>query len=143
MVTTGNGDTFDGPVNVFVDSGSGYVLISTPGLYRYVKGEIVIDQCFHTIVGVQVSNQDNDGWVGSFELSTDGKATYLPLICSDCNGSGTTNTMPIYVDGDGYMASAITTRCFLGSKCTLTVRILQILDIQPAFCIDIILFCLL
>ena len=128
-VTTGNSYNYDGPLNVFVDSGSGYVTVSTPGKH-HGKGEIVIDQCFHTIVGVQVSNQSVIGWAGVFELSTDGKVSYFPLTCSDC--TGTTNTMPISVDGDNTFASdELTTWCFDGATCTLSVSIIQLLDIQP------------
>ena len=126
-VTTGSAPNDDGVLNVFVDSGSGYVTVSMPG-QTYGQGATVIDQCFHTIVGVQVSNQSTDGWTGVFELSTDGKATYFLLICSDC--TGTTNTMPIAVDGnDDATDLGPTTWCFEGEKCTLTVSILQLLDI--------------
>ena len=129
-VTTGSVAS-DRPVNVFVDSGSGYVEVSTPGKY-YGQGATVIDQCFDTIVGVQVSNQSTDTWAGVFELSTDGKATYVPLICSDC--TGTTNTMPIVVDGnDDATELGYTTWCFGGAKCTLTVNTSTIR--HTAFCI--------
>mmetsp|Transcript_30066 Transcript_30066/g.49264 ORF Transcript_30066/g.49264 Transcript_30066/m.49264 type:complete len:404 (+) Transcript_30066:258-1469(+) len=120
MVTTGTPSEFSGGgVDVFVDSGSGYVMVSTPGKH-HGEGEIVIDQCFHTIVGVQVSNQSVIGWAGVFELSSDGRVTYFPLTCSDC--TGTTNTMPISVDGDDTFASdELTTWCFNGATCTLSV----------------------
>ena len=80
----------------------------------------MVDQCFDTIVGVQVRNQSSNGWTGSFELSTDGKVTYYSLICSDCTGA--TNTMPIAVYGDA--SSGI--GCLNGRTCTLKVRMLQI-----------------
>ena len=111
---------------MFVDSGSGYVIVSTTGK-SYGLGEAVIDQCYDTIVGVRVSNEDTDGWVGVFELSTDGNSTYVPLICSDC--TGTTNTMPIAVDGNGDGGNQTMTWCFEGATCTL-VSILQLLDIH-------------
>jgi len=115
MVTTGtsSGGFRGGPVNVFVDSGNGYILLSVEG-YVYREGETVLDQCFDTIVGVQVSNDSTNGWVGSFELSRDGKASYHQLMCSDC--SGNSNAMPIAVDGNGDSLSG----CLDGKNCTLT-----------------------
>ena len=108
----------DGSVNVFVNSGNGYVNVTALGTH-YNQGEIVLDQCFDTIVGVQVNNKNSDGWTGDFELSTDGKSTYVPLICSDC--TGTTITMPITVDLDDNDSSLHTTWCFGGATCTLEV----------------------
>ena len=119
LVTTGLAIYDDGYVDVFVDSGSGFVPVSTSGRL-YVPGDIVVDQCFDTIVGVQVRNQNLNGWAGSFDLSTDGKATYYTLICSDC--TGTTNTMDIAVDGDASSGSG----CLNGRTCTLKVSMLQI-----------------
>ena len=118
MVTTGTSTHNGGPVNVFVDSGSGYIQVNTPGI-SYVTGVTVADQCFDTIVGVQVSNDGNDAWVGSIELSMDGKTTYYPLVCSDCTGKS--NAMPIVVDGNADSWDQAMTWCLRGAMCTLTV----------------------
>ena len=115
VTTAANG----GLVDIFIDSGSGFVPVSTFGRL-YIQGSVVVDQCFDTLVGFQVRNQSPNGWTGSFELSTDGKVTYYSLMCSDC--TGTTDTMPIDVDGDAGSGSG----CLNGRICTLKVRMLQI-----------------
>lgn len=116
MVATNTTRRSDGPLNVFVDSGSGYVLVSTPGK-SYFLGEVVLDECFRTISGVQISNFSSDGWTGSIELSTDGSQTYSPMACVDC--TGTTNTMPVIVEGDSNSKFMATTWCLDGATCTL------------------------
>eukprot|EP00581_Thalassiosira_minuscula_P004332 CAMPEP_0183747148 /NCGR_PEP_ID=MMETSP0737-20130205/67116_1 /TAXON_ID=385413 /ORGANISM="Thalassiosira miniscula, Strain CCMP1093" /LENGTH=753 /DNA_ID=CAMNT_0025982857 /DNA_START=9 /DNA_END=2270 /DNA_ORIENTATION=+ len=112
-VTTGDAPATSGPVDIFLDSGSGLNLLSNSGRV-YAPKEVVVDQCFDTIIGIQVSNQSPDGWAGSFELSTDGRATYYPLMCPDC--TGITNSMPISVDGDYNSFGG----CLNGKNCTIT-----------------------
>eukprot|EP00581_Thalassiosira_minuscula_P007537 CAMPEP_0183702230 /NCGR_PEP_ID=MMETSP0737-20130205/397_1 /TAXON_ID=385413 /ORGANISM="Thalassiosira miniscula, Strain CCMP1093" /LENGTH=1178 /DNA_ID=CAMNT_0025928805 /DNA_START=113 /DNA_END=3649 /DNA_ORIENTATION=- len=116
LVTTGYVGSNDGPVDILVDSGSGYVTVSTPGKF-YAHSEVVVDQCFEKIVGVKVKTSNDDAWTGSVELSTDGKVTYSPFTCSGC--TGTTITMPIAVDGNGDSTDQATTRCHYGATCSL------------------------
>eukprot|EP01083_Nonionella_stella_P060627 158231_1 len=115
--TTGSTLSDEGGIHVSVDSGNGYDKVSAKDYFS--KGEIVIDQCFDTIVGVQVNSISIDGWSGVFELSTDGKSTYVPMICSDC--AGETGTMPIRIDMDENtpLDFPITTTCYGGATCTL------------------------
>ena len=73
MVTTGTvSEANGGPINFFVVSGSGYIPVNTPRMY-YAAGVIVVDQCFDTIFGFQVSNDSGDTWEGSIKLSMDEK----------------------------------------------------------------------
>mmetsp|Transcript_2965 Transcript_2965/g.6510 ORF Transcript_2965/g.6510 Transcript_2965/m.6510 type:complete len:1386 (+) Transcript_2965:77-4234(+) len=114
-IDEGNKD--DAYVDVFVDSGSGYVTVSTPGKPD-AASEVVVDQCFEKILGIQVKNDNNIAWTGTIELSTDGKVTYSPFTCSSC--TGITMTMPIAVDGYGGSNDLTTTRCPYGVACSLT-----------------------
>ena len=113
------GDTSDGNVNVLVDSGEGYFPVNFPKFYS--KGDVVVDQCFDKLISVQINNKDDDGWIGSIELSTDRKASYFPFECADCTGS--TNSMPVLVDGNKEGCDYATTCCHDGRTCTMIYNI--------------------
>ena len=76
----------------------------------------MVDQCFDTIVGVQVRNESINSWTGTFQLSIDGKGAYHKLTCPDCTGA--TNTMSITADGNADSGSG----CLNGRMCALKVR---------------------
>mmetsp|Transcript_4530 Transcript_4530/g.8414 ORF Transcript_4530/g.8414 Transcript_4530/m.8414 type:complete len:150 (+) Transcript_4530:417-866(+) len=118
-VTTVSGENNGGYVDVQVDSGRGYVTVSTPGKY-YNTSEVVLDRCFDKILGVQVKNENTDAWAGTIELSTDAKRTYSPFTCSNCNGTKNT-TMPIVVEGDNNSIDQTSTRCHNGATCSIEV----------------------
>ncbi len=92
-------------------------MASEPGKYYRTK-EVVVDQCYNHIDGVQIGSNNDDGWLGMVELSTDGKKTYNPLICSDCNGA--VSVMPIAVDGNFDFTGPFA-QCLGGAICTLLV----------------------
>ena len=119
MVTTGLASENDGNLNVLVDSGEGYFPVNFPKFYY--GGNVVVDQCFDKLISVQVNNQLDDAWTGSIELSTDRKASYFPFECADCTGS--TNSMPVVVDGGNDSYDQATTWCFDGRTCTMVYKI--------------------
>ena len=77
-----------------VHQGSGYVSVTSG---YWAKGSTVIEACFTTLLGVQVTNPNADGWIGAVELSEGGGA-YLPLDCTGC--TSTSSTARIVVDGN-------------------------------------------
>lgn len=118
LVTTGFGEYHDGSVDVYVDNGSGYGLVSLSGK-EHVQGEFVVDRCYDRIDGIQIRSNSNNGWLGMVELSTDGKRSYNPFICSNC--TGTMNVMPIVVDTDWDGWGGPIAMCLGGSICSLEV----------------------
>ncbi len=54
-----------------------------------------------------------------FELSTDGKKSYNPFICSNC--TGTMDIMPIVVDADSDGWEGPIAMCLDGAICSLAV----------------------
>jgi len=116
LVTTGFGEYHDGSVDVYVDNGSGYGLVSLSGK-EHVQGEFVVDRCYDRIDGIQIRSNSNNGWLGMVELSTDGKRSYNPFICSNC--TGTMNVMPIVVDTDWDGWGGPIAMCLGGSICSL------------------------
>ena len=101
---------------MFVNSGAGYVEVTTPGINWPAGGE-VLNECYTGLVGVQVTNSVTNAWGGSIESSTDGKATYSPMECQDCDTGIITEY--IVVDGDGNGQGDTT--CLNGNVCTLNV----------------------
>ena len=66
---------------------------------KYKKGQVVLDECYDELLGVQVTNQDKSAWEGSIKVSTDNKMSYMGMKCVDCTGKVNT-TEHITVDGD-------------------------------------------
>ena len=99
LITTGNGRYDNGYLDVLVDTGSGYVEVTTTGI-KYTQDEIVLDECYSGLVGVQVTNTQTNAWAGRIETSILNKASpYSAMECINCTGEGST-TDYIVVDGD-------------------------------------------
>ena len=118
LITTGFGKYDNGYLDVFVNSGAGYVEVTTPGI-NWAAGEEVLNECYTGLVGVQVTNSVTNAWAGSIETSVDNKGTYSAMECQDCTGDVST-TEYIVVDGDGNGQGQ--TKCLNGIEgnvCTL------------------------
>ena len=118
LITTGSGQYDNGFINVFVDSGTGYVEVTAPET-NWPAGSEVLNQCYAGLVGVQVTNSQTNAWAGSIESPTDGKITYSAMKCINCTGEVST-TEYIVVDGDDNGTGD--TKCLNGSAgnvCTL------------------------
>ena len=89
----------NGKIVVSVDSGSGYVVVTEEDK-KYDEGEVILDECYEMEPSIQINGSAENGWQGSFKLSTDGKATYAPYTCVEgCTGEVTVAD-PIAVEGD-------------------------------------------
>ena len=103
------------------NDGNGFVEVTTPDIL-YEQSEVVLDECYSNLVGVQVTNSRMDGWSGSVEYSLNDKSSpYLPMICLDCTGPVDTTEL-LVVDGDD--TSSGDTKCLdgiAGNTCTLVV----------------------
>lgn len=124
----------DGPINVFVNSGSGYVNLTIPGRI-YLEDEVVADACFDRLYGVQISGHSTNAWAGTIQLSTDDRLSYEPLTCIDCDGSRSTES--IVVDGNSDSSDQGTSRCFGGATCTLTHGALDVVQTAAVFRSDL------
>ena len=115
-ITTGPGKFDNGYLDVFVNNGTEYVQVTTPGI-NYPGGEVgdVLDECYSGFVGVQVSNSQTNAWAGGVEFSVDGKASYSPMQCVDCTTG--TSTEYIVVDGDDNGKGV--TKCLNSNVCTM------------------------
>ena len=98
LITTGNGRYDNGYLDVLVDTGNGYDVVTTTGV-KYTQDEVVLDECYSGLVGVQVTGPDTNAWAGSIVSSVDYKASYSPMKCTDCTGTLDT-TEYIVVDGN-------------------------------------------
>ena len=98
LITTGTGQYDNGYLDVLVNTGNGYDVVTTTGV-KYTQDEVVIDECYSGLVGVQVTGPDTNAWAGSIVSSVDYKASYSPMKCTDCTGTVDT-TEYIVVDGN-------------------------------------------
>ena len=140
LITTGNGKYDNGYLDVLVNSGAGYVEVTTPGI-NWAAGEEVLNECYTGLVGIQVTNSVTNAWAGSIETSVDNKGTYSAMECQDCTGDVST-TEYIVVDGDGNGQGQ--TKCLNGIEgnvCTLvnvatgqpTPEVIQVVFIHLIF----------
>jgi len=98
-----------------VDSGSGYIEVTTPGT-NWPAGSEVLNECYTGLVGVQVTNSVTNAWAGSIETSIDNKGTYSAMECEDCTGDVSTTE---YIVVDGNDDGKGQTQCLNGNVCTL------------------------
>ncbi len=85
-MTSSNVNNAGGYLDVFVDSGSGYVLEASG---NFAEGSVVMQKCFKRLEGVQVHGPNNNAWAGTFYLSLAGGRDYTfsyTLKCLDCTG---------------------------------------------------------
>ncbi|KAL7554862.1 hypothetical protein ACHAWF_018423 [Thalassiosira exigua] len=121
LVTTDDHKFAGGPVSINVNNGNGYIEAASG---TYSVSQLVLDDCFDNLQGVQVQNTNGNGWIGSIRYSTDNKATYRELPCADCiqdASAGTIYNKPgtIVADGDGNGIGYAPTACLNGQACTL------------------------
>ena len=114
---TGTGEYDNGFIDVYVDSGSGYIEVTTPDT-NWPAGSEVLNECYtYTgLVGVQVTNSVTNAWAGSIETSIDNKGTYSAMECEDCTGDVSTTE---YIVVDGNDDGKGQTQCLNGNVCTL------------------------
>lgn len=121
LITTGNKRYNWGAAAFYVDSGNGYVQVAS-GYHK--RAEIVVDQCFHHIVGIKVHGQVHtihDSWVGSILLSSNNKESYHALECQGCTGTESTTSMMV-IDADDNLKSTASTQCISGNECEIFVH---------------------
>lgn len=70
VVTSSTKDAAGG-LNVFVDSGDGYVK-ETDDEVTYKKGQVIMEKCYNRIEGIQVAGPSTNAWAGIFSISLDG-----------------------------------------------------------------------
>ena len=120
LITTGTGTYDGGYLDVSVNNGDGYDMVTTPGI-NYAQDQVVFSKCYVGLLGVQVTNTETNAWGGSIEYSVDGGVTYSAMICDDCTGTVKT-TEYIVIDGDDNGVGD--TKCLngsIGNVCILAV----------------------
>ena len=95
----------------------------------YDVGEVVLDQCYASLEGVQINNPFSNGWKGSVLLSLDQKKTYSPFVCDECTGTSSIAN-PIIVDGDEGGKDTSGALCLNGASCLLTTALIQTTPIK-------------
>ena len=119
FITTGTNPSNDGYLDVLVNVGNGYNMVTTAGIL-YQQGEVVLDECYANLVGVQVTNNNQNDWAGSILSSLNNNdSPYSAMKCLDCTGPVDT-AESIVVDGNSN--SSGDTECLNGSTgnvCTL------------------------
>jgi len=119
LITTGTGTFDNGYLDVFVNNGDGYNMVTTPGV-NYGKGQVVLDECYVGLLGVQVTNPQTNAWAGSIEYSINDQSSYSAMICDDCTGTVETTE---YIVVDGNSDGSGDTKCLNGNTgniCTLS-----------------------
>ena len=121
LITTGTGQFDNGFLDVFVDTGFGYVEVNDPGI-NYGQGQVVLDECYSGLEGVQVTNTQTNAWGGNIAYSLGDKASvYSPMTCIACTGTIDTTE---YIVVDGNDDGVGDTECLNGDSgnvCTLVV----------------------
>ena len=119
FITTGTNPSNDGYLDVLVNVGNGYNMVTTAGIL-YQQGEVVLDECYANLVGVQVTNNNQNDWTGSILSSLNNNdSPYSAMKCLDCTGPVDT-AESIVVDGNSNGSGD--TECLKGSAgnvCTL------------------------
>ena len=117
-VTTGNELADAGTLEVIVN---GEVVSSDDKNKLHAREEVVVDKCFVSLDKIEVRNPSNNGWIGSASVSTDGGASYSPLLdCPSCVAAGkSARSGVIGVDGNHDMHAKIA--CLNGATCELRV----------------------
>ena len=158
LITTDQGAFSEGTLEVSVDSGYGYVKVTPSETKFFSPNEIVVDECFASIEGVQVSNPTTNGWTGYIELSSGNKKSYRSMICgyncacdtctsncncdSDCISQGKcsddSKTM-VVVDGDNDNNYSAKMKCLDGKTCTFHPSETNIGN-RKFSCVDFLLF---
>ena len=117
-MTTGTGGANDGTVDVYVDTGSGFNLVSAASGTSYGLGSTVVDTCFEgASFDVQVTNPTTNAWTGSVLVSTDGGSSYVAGVCSSCSAGSSTDS--IVVDGNSDGSSQAGTQCLNSNTCDI------------------------
>ena len=119
LVTTGTGTYDNGYLDLYVNTGTGYVEVTTPDII-YEKGSEVLNQCYTNLIGVQITNRLTNAWAGSIVYSLNNSGgPYSPMTCQDCTGVVDTTE---YIVVDGNSDGTGDTKCLnggTGNICTL------------------------
>ena len=68
LVTTGTGNFDGGYLDVLVNTGNGYIAVTSPGV-KYSNGQVVLDACYEGFVDLQVTNPETNAWaLGALKL---------------------------------------------------------------------------
>lgn len=121
------GPNFDKPyspgyLDVFVKSGTtGYILV-TGQKKLYELGVTVLDACYNDFIGIQVTNKDDNAWMGSILSSVDNKE-YEPMKCLNCGSRSTSVfTGRITVDGNENPKTYTPAICEDSDTCTIVLN---------------------
>ena len=114
-ITTGDGqytnaNTDSGYMNWRVwDAASGHSYGNAfGGLTLHATGSVLLDACYDGFRALRVDNPMNDGWIGTIEVSTDGRENWRPMLCvygngQSCNPNGHWQSTWVGVDGNSDM----------------------------------------
>jgi len=132
-IETGNESNNEGPVEVWVDVGSGDVP-EADGFFD--KGSVVLEKCYwDDVVSVKLKNSQPKIWIGTVSYSNNGGSTYAVMTCSEgCNGPSNSAAKVLAEKGNSGNDQA-DTRCQDGVMCVFVKRLLHcvkiITDDQP------------
>ena len=117
LVSTGTAQHNDGTLQVMVNGEN-----VSPGSDTkvYIKGEVVVDECFTSMDKIQIRNPTSNAWTGSIVASANGRGSYDPLDCLNCLPGASILTESIVVDGNGDATQQAETACMNGATCDLT-----------------------
>ena len=135
LVTTGTGRYDDGYLDLYVNTGTGYVEVTTPDTI-YEKGSEVLNQCYANLIGFQVTNRLSNAWAGSIVSSLNNGGSYSPMRCQDCTGVIDTTE---YIVVDGNSDGTGDTKCLnggTGNICTLITLVCDASN-QPTYQYDL------
>jgi len=120
QVLTGNENSNDGYISVLIKSESGDTLLEKANTF-YGEGDVVVDECFASPVKeLQVQNDNNDAWTGSFRFGYFGYSEDISwdwMKCSSCSPSGSTEK--VVFDGNGDEAGQAPVQCLNGAVCSI------------------------
>ena len=135
LVTTGTGTYDNGYLDLYVNTGIGYVEVTTPNTI-YEKGSEVLNQCYTNLIGVQVTNRLSNAWAGSIVSSLNNGGLYSPMRCQDCTGVVDTTE---YIVVDGNSDGQGDTKCLNGGTGNICTLITPVCDgsNQPTYQYDL------
>ena len=117
LVTTGNNKNDKGTLEVIVN---GQIVSSGDKTREYKHGEVVVDKCFVSLDKIEVRNPTSNAWIGTVSVSSDGGASYSPLLdCPTCVNKGSRSGV-IGVDGNDDPFAKIA--CINGATCELLLQ---------------------
>jgi len=119
-IVTGEGIDDSGHLRVMVEISGKNGSVSVQAAEGFFsRSSTVLDTCWGQVLSVRVQSSGPDSWLGSVELSSDGRVSFGPMRCSECTPSSS-RTIFVASTGESRTSGApAQAACLSGVACEL------------------------